>query len=229
MKIKTIDRSLRPREKALHYGMTTLTDAELLALLIRNGTKEKSCIDLAVELLNHYGSLHGVVSASLDTLVQTKGISTVKAIELMAVMELAKRISNTTISNKILIDDPQPIIDYMRIHYGQAIHEELVCFYLDGASQLMEVKAMGHGSTNELVVDIKAILHHGITIEASNLIIAHNHPSGCYQPSEADIRFTHLLDQACRLVDIDLLDHIIVTMEGSFIFSKVDPSFNDDG
>lgn len=210
----------------MNYGFTTLTDAELLALVIRNGTKTKSCIDIAIELLNQYGSLHGVISASLDDLVKTKGISSVKAIELLAVMELSKRLSTTMLNNKSLIDDPKWIIDYMRIHYGNAKHEVLVCFYLDGASQLIQVKAMGNGSTNELPVDVKSILHVGLIIEASGLIIAHNHPSGAYEPSEADIRFTQRLSAACELVGIDLLDHIIVTLNGSFVFSSVDMEDN---
>ena len=107
----------------------------------------------------------------------------------------------------------------MRTHYGNENHEVLVCFYLDGADQLIEVKQMAYGSTNRLSVDIRSILHHGLTIECSGLIIAHNHPSGRVEPSNADIDFTLQLTKACELVGIDLLDHIIVTLSGVYIFS----------
>ena len=219
MKINAIDKSLRPREKAICYGISTLTDAELLAILIRNGTKTKGCIDIAVELLDVYGSLQHLFNSDIDTLIQTKGISFVKAIEFHAVMELARRLSKNMLNQSILIDDPTKIIDYMRTHYGNENHEVLVCFYLDGADQLIEVKQMAYGSTNRLSVDIRSILHHGLTIECSGLIIAHNHPSGRVEPSNADIDFTLQLTKACELVGIDLLDHIIVTLSGAYIFS----------
>ena len=219
MKINAIDKSLRPREKAIRYGVSTLTDAELLAILIRNGTKAKGCIDIAVELLDVYGSLQHLFNSDIDTLIQTKGISFVKAIEFHAVMELARRLSKNMLNQSILIDDPTKIIDYMRTHYGNENHEVLVCFYLDGADQLIEVKQMAYGSTNRLSVDIRSILHHGLTIECSGLIIAHNHPSGRVEPSNADIDFTLQLTKACELVGIDLLDHIIVTLSGAYIFS----------
>ena len=219
MKINAIDKSLRPREKAMGYGMATLTDAELLAILIRNDTKEKGCIDIAIELLDSHGSLQDLFNSDIDALIQTKGISSVKAIELKAVMELAKRLSKTMLNRSILIDDPTKIIAYMRTHYGHENHEVLVCFYLDGADQLIEVKPMAYGSSNRLSVDIRSILHHGLTIECCGLIIAHNHPSGRYEPSNADIDFTFQLAKACELVGIDLLDHIIVTLSGAYIFS----------
>lgn len=213
----------RPREKMLHKGPAALSDAELLAILISSGTRERSAIDLARDVLAlAHNNLHELGRLSVIELQKTKGIGEARAITIAAALELGRRrqitegLQRTSISQSK--DAAEIVIPLMR----DLNHEVFCVLYLNQANRLIRHELISSGGMTGTVADIRIILKNALLYNANQLIIAHNHPSGSLQPSHADKELTRKLKEAASYMDIKLLDHIIVA-ETSFL------SLGDEG
>ncbi|MBZ0100390.1 MAG: DNA repair protein RadC [Taibaiella sp.] len=201
----------RPREKLLHKGPGALADAELLAILISSGTRERSALDLARDILKQAGNqLHDLGRLSVEELQQTKGIGEARAITIAAALELGRRrqmsagLSRQTITQSK--DAAEILIPLMR----DLVHEAFYVLYLSQSSSLIRLEHIGKGGLTSTVADIRIILKNALLNSASRLIVAHNHPSGNLKPSREDISMTEKLKEAAALMDIKLLDHLVI-------------------
>jgi DNA repair protein RadC len=201
----------RPREKLITKGAATLSDAELLAILIASGTREKSAVDLARELMalaNH--NLHQFGQLSIKELQQVKGIGEARAITIAAAMELGRRRQIGAALDKQFVqcaDDAAALLFPLL----QDLQHEMFCvLYLNNAQLLIKHEFVSSGGLTATVADIRMILKNALLCNASKLIVAHNHPSGNKKPSDADKKLTKKLQEAAAQMDIQLVDHIIV-------------------
>ncbi|HYD19853.1 MAG TPA: DNA repair protein RadC [Flavipsychrobacter sp.] len=205
----------RPREKMLQKGASSLSDAELLAILISSGTKEKSALDLAREVLAQaHNHIHELGRLSLNEMKQTKGIGEARAITIAAALELGRRrqqgegIQRSTIrSSEHAADIFVPILQDLN-------HEAFAVMYLNQANRLIRHEVISNGGMTGTVADIRLILKNCLLLNANQLIIAHNHPSGNKQASPADKELTLKLKEAASFMDIKLLDHLIIAGTG---------------
>jgi DNA repair protein RadC len=201
----------RPREKLITKGAATLSDAELLGILIASGTREKSAVDLARELMalaNH--NLHQFGQLSIKELQQVKGIGEARAITIAAAMELGRRRQIGAALDKQFVqcaDDAAALLFPLL----QDLQYEMFCvLYLNNAQLLIKHEFVSSGGLTATVADIRMILKNALLCNASKLIVAHNHPSGNKKPSDADKKLTKKLQEAAAQMDIQLVDHIIV-------------------
>lgn len=212
MKIKEYAYFDRPYEKLLYYGAEALTDTELLSIIIRSGTKNKSALDIARELLTKEKDigLSFLKQYSIEELMKVEGIGKVKAIELKAVLELSKRINFKTPTPTEKIYTPEQLANIFRREIQDLNQEVVETAILDTKNRVIKVTNNSKGTVNSNYIDIKDILMTPIKMGAPKIAIAHNHPSGDTTPSKEDIEFTKKLNDACKLFGIQLLDHIIV-------------------
>ena len=197
MSIKHWPEGERPREKLLERGAGALSDAELLAILLRVGTRGMSAVDLARYLLNGFGSLGKLMNADIKSLSSYKGMGTASFTQ--------------ELRENIIFSNPQTVADYLRLNLGHERVEVSYALLLNRQNQLIAMRELSRGTVAENTVYIREIVKLALDEYADSLIIAHNHPGGSARPSEADIGFTKRLAQALDLVDVSLLDHFIVT------------------
>ena len=213
MTIKQFNYQDRPYEKAMQNGVETLTDTELLAIIIKSGTKNKTALDISRELLtkeNQNIGLSFLTQYSLEELKRLKGIGNVKAIEIKAVIEIARRITFPKPLPKEKINTPAMLAHVFMNDLNCKSQEIIETAILDTKNRVIKVTKNSIGTINSNSVEIKDILREPLKIAASKIAIAHNHPSGDVNPSTEDIEFTKKLDSACKLFGIQLLDHIII-------------------
>ncbi|HHS2172938.1 TPA: RadC family protein [Neisseria meningitidis] len=209
MSIKQWPEGERPREKLLERGAAALSDAELLAILLRVGTRGMSAVDLARYLLQEFGSLGRLMSAEVGKLSAYKGMGTASFTQFAVVREIGRRILAEELQESIVLSDPDTVADYLRFHLGQEKVEVSVALLLNRQNQLIAVR----DTVAENTIYIREIVKLALDEYADSLIIAHNHPGGSPEPSQEDIMFTRRLAQAMSLVDVSLLDHFIVTAQ----------------
>ena len=205
MSIKHWPEGERPREKLLERGAGALSDAELLAILLRVGTRGMSAVDLARYLLNGFGSLGKLMNADI------KCMGTASFTQFAVVKEIGRRILSEELRENIIFSNPQTVADYLRLNLGHERVEVSYALLLNRQNQLIAMRELSRGTVAENTVYIREIVKLALDEYADSLIIAHNHPGGSARPSEADIGFTKRLAQALDLVDVSLLDHFIVT------------------
>lgn len=213
MSIKQWPEGERPREKLLERGAAALSDAELLAILLRVGTRGMSAVDLARYLLQEFGSLGRLMSAEVGKLSAYKGMGTASFTQFAVVREIGRRILAEELQESIVLSDPATVADYLRFHLGQEKVEVSVALLLNRQNQLIAVRELSRGTVAENTIYIREIVKLALDEYADSLIIAHNHPGGSPEPSQEDIMFTRRLAQAMSLVDVSLLDHFIVTAQ----------------
>lgn len=213
MSIKHWPEGERPREKLLARGPAALSDAELLAILLRVGTKGMSAVDLARYLLNELGSLGKLMHADLKTLSAYKGMGVASFTQFAVVREIGRRILSEDLQQNISLNHPTAVADYLRLNLGHEKIEVSVALLLNRQHQLIAIRELSRGTVAENTVYIREMVKLALEEYADSLIIAHNHPGGSAKPSESDIRFTRRLAQALALVDVTLLDHFIVTTQ----------------
>jgi DNA repair protein RadC len=210
----------RPREKLLLKGKASLSDAELLAILIGSGYRNKSALDLAKELLaNYQQDWHLLAKSTVHELTQIKGFGPAKAILIIAAMEIGKRREASMIPAKTKVRNSKMIYDHLKKHYDGLAHEEFYVVYLNFANEIIDTIQLSKGGMTSTVVDGKILFHHAIACQATGFIISHNHPSGNRFASEADKKLTYNLRDFAKLVDMQLLDHLIFTDNGYFSFA----------
>lgn len=201
----------QPREKLMHLGAMALSDAELLAILISSGTKERSAIDLARDILLLAGNnLHQLGRLSLKELQQTKGIGEARAITIAAALELGRRRQVNEGLQRSTIQSSKEAADLLLPLLRDFNHEVFYVLYLNRSNKLIKYEPISYGGINGTVADIRIILKQALLHQASQLIVAHNHPSGSLKPSEADKQLTQKLKAAAALMDIGLIDHLII-------------------
>ncbi|WP_461538156.1 RadC family protein [Spongorhabdus nitratireducens] len=200
----------RPREKLLNKGAGSLSDAELLAIFLRTGTAGFSAVDLARELLTHFGSLRKLFDANLNTFSQVKGMGQAKYCQLHATLELARRHLAETMEQQDALTSPKLTRQYLQLHLRDYKKEVFACLFLDNRHRVIAFDILFQGTINSATVYPREVVKSALHRNAAALILAHNHPSGNPEPSQADIRLTERLKEALALVDIRVLDHMIV-------------------
>ncbi|HIZ87292.1 MAG TPA: DNA repair protein RadC [Candidatus Coprenecus pullistercoris] len=211
----------RPREKMYVSGAASLSDSELLAILISSGTKSKSAIDLSKELLAQAGnSLNGLSKMSLDRLCSTPGIGVAKASRLKAVFELSARLQSEVQEPGKTVSSAATVVRMFSPMLRNLQHEECWALFLNRANRIIGKERISMGGVNATVMDARIIIRKAVDKLASGIIIVHNHPSGNPSPSELDRKQTRLLREAACLLDVSLIDHIIIA--GSRYYSFCD-------
>lgn len=210
----------RPREKLLSKGITSLSNAELLAILIRSGSPESSAVELARQVLRQSGNnLQELGRKTVADLVRHSGIGTVKAITIIAALELGRRRRKSDFQEKIRISGSQDVHALFQPVIGDLSHEEFWILLLNRSNRVIDNIRISQGGISGTVIDVRLILKNALDRLASSLILCHNHPSGNLKPSEADIKITSKIAEASRTMDIQLLDHLILADNSYFSFS----------
>jgi len=200
----------RPRERLLAQGPAALTDAELLAILLRTGVIGRPVLDLAREILARFGGVAGLLAASTAEMRAVRGVGAAKAAELKAVVELARRALKEEITRDDALNSPQAVRDYLRLTLASLPYEVFVALFLDSQNRLLAADELFRGTLAQTSVYPREVVKAALSRNAAAVIFAHNHPSGVAEPSRADELLTQSLKQALSLVDIRTLDHFIV-------------------
>lgn len=200
----------RPRERLLKQGAGALSDAELFAIFLRTGVAGRSAVDLARDLLTHFGGVRGLLNASRRDFTEAKGLGDAKFAQLQAVLELARRHFAEELAEGAVIDSPEATRRYLLAQLRDAAQEVFAVLFLDQRHRVLAFERLFFGTINQSAVHprevVKAVLRHN----AAAVILAHNHPSGVAEPSTADREITLRLRDALNLIDVRLLDHMIV-------------------
>lgn len=212
----------KPREKAIQFGIDSLSNTELLALLIRHGTKNHSALEIAKELLEKSGGIGRLSSSSLHELMNVKGISQVKAVELQAVFTLIKRICFERIEEKDVIRSQNAFVHWLKLKIGFERVENFMVVFLDNANHVIHYKILCKGTVNYATVYPREVMKEALMRDAVSLILVHNHPSQNCTPSSQDIELTKKIYEIGKMIDVKVLDHLIVTGQNcySILFEK---------
>ena len=210
----------RPREKLLRQGVAALTDAELVAVFLRTGVKGKSAVDLGRELLERFGGLSGLCRADKKSACAAPGVGEAKYALLQAVMEMARRTLNEDMQAGDALDSPDAVRAYLRLLLHGKEYEVFCCVFLDAQNRVIAVEELFRGTLTQTSVYPREIIKRALFHNAGALILAHNHPSGVAEPSQADRQLTRHLTEALALVDIRVLDHFIVAGAASLSFKE---------
>jgi len=222
LNIKEWDEDDRPREKLLAQGSGVLTDAELLAILLRSGNNGETAVELAKRILhsvNHNLYELGKVDISFLT-KHFKGVGQTKAVTILAALELGRRRSLSEPSHTVEITTSRHIFQHIAPRLADLSQEEFWVLLLNRANKIIDQRRLTIGGTGRTIVEIPSILKIAIEKPAAKIVVCHNHPSGNYQPSQNDITLTNKLNNACKLLEITFIDHVIVA--GSSYYSFAD-------
>jgi DNA repair protein RadC len=218
--IKQWSKDDRPREKLLYSGAENLSHSELLAILIHNGTRQRSALDLAKDVLKlGQDNLVELGKLSIKDLMKIKGIGEAKAITIAAALELGRRRQAASSLSKTLVKTSSDIAAYMQTRLKDYRHEVFAVLYLNRANKINHFEIISEGGITGTVADPRIILRRALEEDAVNLILCHNHPSGSLKPSRADEQLTAKIKEAAKFLDITVLDHIIVSDDGFFSFA----------
>ncbi|RYE57108.1 MAG: JAB domain-containing protein [Sphingobacteriales bacterium] len=218
--IKTWPLDDRPREKMQSKGAAALSNSELLAILINNGNKEKSALQIAKEILQvSQNNLDELGKLSLKELQTVKGIGFAKAITITAAMELGRRRNSSDFLQKQMVRSSGEIANYLKVALKDHAHEVFAVVFLNRANKILHFEIVSSGGLTGTVADPRIILKKALETGATSLVLSHNHPSGNLRPSRADEELTHKIKQAALYFDIRVLDHIIVSDEGYYSFA----------
>ena len=210
----------RPREKLLQHGAGALTDAELLALFLRIGVPGKTAVDLARELLNTFGGLNRLFAAPHTAFTAIHGMGDAKYAQLQAVLEMARRALGEGLSEGVNLASPQAVKDYLILTLGAKAHEAFCVLFLNAQNRLIACEEMFRGTLTQTSVYPREVVKRALTLNAGAVILAHNHPSGASEPSQADRLLTGALKSALMLVDVRVLDHFIIAGRSAASFAE---------
>lgn len=200
----------RPRERLLNYGPESLSNPELLAILLRTGTKSESVLHLANRLLNQFEGLYGLKDASIEELTSIRGIGKAKAVQIIAAIELGRRINNLQLQDRYVIKSPEDGANYVMNDMRFLSQEHFVVAYLNTKNQVIHRQTIFIGSLNASIVHPREVFKEAFRRSAASIICFHNHPSGDPQPSREDIEVTKRLVECGKLLGIEVLDHLII-------------------
>lgn len=211
--MKHLPPQMQPYEKCISYGPGFLTDAELIACILRSGSKEYTSVALAEQLLNlrkGKEGLSGLCSLSFKELTEVPGIGRVKALQIQCIFELARRMSRSQAAKTLNFSDPASIARYYMEDFRHKEQEQLLLLLLDNKNHLLGEQVMFTGTVNSSIVSPREIYLEALKYHAVGIILLHNHPSGDPTPSDADRRITRKIKEAGKFLDIPLLDHIVI-------------------
>lgn len=211
---------MMPREKALEYGISSLNNNELLALVLKSAYKNKNVFELVNEILNLANGFNNLLSLSYEELVSIKGIKTAKALEIMAILEISKRLSKIDMINEKELSNPNKVVEWLRFNVAYSNQEEFFAVYLNAKGGIIKSEILFKGSKNSSIVAVDEILRKAILLKSSAIIVAHNHPSDDVNPSQNDIDLTKKLYKSSILIGVPLLDHIIIGKSSYFSFKN---------
>ena len=219
MSIKNLPQDARPREKLLARGPGALSDAELLALLLRTGIAGKGVLQMADELLQlkinangdaGFDGIAGLLHATADDLKRVKGLGPAKRSEIVAVLELARRAMAQPLKARTVFATPDAVKQYLQLQLSARPHEVFAVLFLDVQNRMLALEELFRGTLTQTSVYPREVVLRALHHQASAVVLAHNHPSGSAQPSRADEALTHTLKAALALIDVRVLDHVIV-------------------
>lgn len=223
VRIKDWNRGERPREKMMEQGVRSLSESELLAILINSGTRDMSAVELGRKILAFAGnSLTTLSTLSVDELCGINGIGQAKASKIAALFEIARRMEMLPEEKKRVIGNSESVACIFMPMLRDIQHEECWVLFLNRQNNIIRKEKISQGGIAGTVIDNRIILKKALQVLASSIILVHNHPSGNPSPSEADLKQTRLLREACRSVDISLLDHIIIGKQNYYSFADED-------
>jgi DNA repair protein RadC len=210
----------RPREKLLERGAQSLTDAELLAIFLRTGVAGKSAVDLARELLERFGSLSLLCLAERNDVCAAPGLGLAKYAQLQAVVEMSRRALAEQMQQQDALSSPRAVRDYLRLTLKDRPYEVFAAVFLDAQNQVIGLEELFRGTLTQTSVYPREVVKRALAHNAASLILAHNHPSGVAEASQADRLLTQQLKQALSLVDVRILDHFIVAGPKAYSFAE---------
>ncbi|WP_413065983.1 RadC family protein [Siminovitchia sp. 179-K 8D1 HS] len=200
----------RPRERLIHHGPASLSNQELLAILLRTGTKSESVLQLANRLLTQFDGLLWLKEAALEEIMGIKGIGQAKAVQIAAAVELGRRISNLSYDDRYVIRSPEDGANYVMNDMRFLTQEHFVCLYLNTKNQVLHRQTIFIGSLNASIVHPREVFKEAFRRSAASIICLHNHPSGDPSPSREDIEVTKRLVECGKIIGIEILDHLII-------------------
>jgi DNA repair protein RadC len=208
--IRDFPQNERPRERLIQDGPTSLSNHELLAILLRTGSKQESVIQLANKLLIQFEGLRLLKDATIEELSNIKGIGETKAIQILAALELGRRVGRLQYEDRFVIRSPEDGANYMMEELRFLSQEHFVCLYLNTKNQVLHRKTIFIGSLNASIVHPREVFKEAFKRSAASIICLHNHPSGDPTPSKEDIEVTKRLSECGKIIGIELLDHLII-------------------
>ena len=221
MPLKDLPPDAQPREKLLARGPAALADAELLAIVLRTGTAGRGVLQMAQELLAHFGGIAGLLHTDVQALRHFKGLGgNAKRAELAAVLELARRALAQQLRERAVLDSPRAMLDYLQLHLAAKGHEVFAVLFLDSQNRLLALEELFRGTLTPTSVYPREVVLRALHHQAAAVVLAHNHPSGNVEPSRADELLTQTLKSALALIDVRVLDHIIVAPGASLSMAE---------
>jgi DNA repair protein RadC len=217
--IRDFPQDERPRERFVQNGPQSLSNHELIAILLRTGTKDESVLQLSNRLLTHFEGLRDLKSASLEEITSIKGIGPAKAIQILSAVELGRRVANLSFQDRYVIRSPEDGAKYVMNEMRFLSQEHFVCLYLNTKNQVLHKQTIFIGSLNASIVHPREVYKEALRRSAASIICLHNHPSGDPSPSREDIDVTKRLSECGKIIGIDLLDHLIIG-ENKFVSLK---------
>lgn len=209
----------RPREKALRFGLESLSDLELVALILQSGHKNRSVFEIAIDVLNESEDLSKLGNMHVNTLMGIDGIREVKALQLLASVELARRIKKAKVYHTEILR-PQDVIEWFEYEFGSMDQECFVALYLNTQGKLISHRVLFKGTLNESAVHPRNVFKEAFLQNANSVLIAHNHPSGNCKPSRNDIEVTLQMVKVAKTMGVQLVDHIIVGANSYYSFKE---------
>jgi DNA repair protein RadC len=221
MSFKELIEESRPRERLISFGPGALADAELVALLLNTGIPGKNVLQLSQELLDLFGGLAGLLNAGVDDLKRIKGLGgTAKRAKLAAVLELSRRVLGERAKERAVFDSPETVRHYLQLHLAARPHEVFAALFLDARHRLIAMEELFRGTLTQTSVYPREVATRALHHHAAAVVLAHNHPSGCVEPSRADETLTRTLQSALALIDVRVLDHVIVSRGSSLSMAE---------
>ena len=217
--IKEMPEELRPRERLMRYGVSALSDYELLAIILRTGTKELSVLELAKQVITEFKNLGELRNITVNELCMIKGIKQAKAVEVLASIELGKRINNYT-KNKVVIRCSKDVYLYLKNELEGLEEERLITIYLNIKGEVIDKKVISIGGINSTSFDFRKVLKWAFKLNAVSIVLVHNHPTGDPVPSKQDIEATKLAVKSAGMFDIQVIDHIIIGEKKYYSFKE---------
>ena len=202
--------ALLPREKMQRYGIESLTDVELLALFLRTGTREKNVLRYSQDLLRHFGSLYGLLSATEKAITQIDGMGIAKYAQLKGIAELARRYFSLRVLSEDSLLSPEMTREFLQSQLADEEREIFVVIFLDNQHRVLKHSRLFSGTLSHVEVHPREIVREAIKVNAAAVILAHNHPSGHAEPSKSDRLITERVVKCCQFMDIRVLDHLII-------------------
>lgn len=217
--IRDFPQNERPRERFIQSGPHSLSNHELIAILLRTGTKEESVLQLSNRLLSRFEGLRQLKTATLEELTEMKGIGQAKAIQLLAALEIGRRVANLSFNERYVIRSPEDGANYLMNDMRFLTQEHFICLYLNTKNQVIHKQTIFIGSLNASIVHPREVYKEALRRSAASIICFHNHPSGDPSPSREDIEVTKRLSECGKIIGIDMLDHLIIG-ENKFVSLK---------